>query len=95
MKTNIMDKISLPDGMYKVINHIQGNETKGLAIYEVEDLGLIKLSKWNGDEYLSVSKVDTNYQEIENLNIILKPKHFITVNKVIHESNEVLYFYCK
>lgn len=90
LNKEILNKISLPRGMYKVIKCIQENK-----IYEVEELGLIKLAKWDGDTYHSVVKINETHEEIENLNLILKPRYWITINGELFEQEEPIYFYCK
>ena len=83
------DKFTLPNGMYKVISLKE--EIMNCVIVELEGLGKVILSNWNGDEWETVHNAESG----EYLFITLKPKCWVNIDGKIYERDCPIYYYCK
>ena len=86
---DLMDKIQLPFGMYKVIQFKE--KLMDSVIVELEHLGTVILSNWNGSEWCTVHDAKNG----EALDLILRPRCWAKIDGEIYSRDYAIYFYCK
>jgi hypothetical protein len=82
---NEVNETCKQNGIYKVLECIEDEEEKNSSIYNLEGLGVINLSEWDGD----------TYHKCGNTDLLLKPRTTLIFGKDLYITEDIMYFYSK